>query len=313
MANYELNSRRQADGGTADEGFFVKHRKTIHTIYGIILSALVLATAIVTVVMCVDIYNSGPSPFTRQSVYEHFMSASALIYVLVAFIVGGGVLNLVLPLEKKRLKGTVDERLVLSKLFGKLTGVSAEGAQKIEKQRLIRFIMLVISFVLTVGASVAAIVYLAVSFDVTDKGINSDVIAGTLNLLRIFAAPLIYLIVTAFVCKSSIKKELEIVKNELKAPKTGEGVVDFSENEAEGNQAAKAEGKGTFTKLSCDLDKTVRNAKKPKAWHGYLRIGVASLLACAAIVFIIVGIANGGMGDVLTKAINICTECIGMG
>ncbi len=37
------------------------------------------------------------------------------------------------------------------------------------------------------------------------------------------------------------------------------------------------------------------------------------ILMAAAIVFIIMGILNGGMKDVLVKAIRVCTECIGLG
>lgn len=36
-------------------------------------------------------------------------------------------------------------------------------------------------------------------------------------------------------------------------------------------------------------------------------------LYAAAIVFIVLGAMNGGLRDVLVKAINICTECIGLG
>ena len=36
-------------------------------------------------------------------------------------------------------------------------------------------------------------------------------------------------------------------------------------------------------------------------------------LYLAAIVFIVLGVMNGGLYDVLVKAINICTECIGLG
>ena len=36
------------------------------------------------------------------------------------------------------------------------------------------------------------------------------------------------------------------------------------------------------------------------------------LFACA-ISMIVLGALNGGMNDVLVKAINICTECIGLG
>lgn len=38
-----------------------------------------------------------------------------------------------------------------------------------------------------------------------------------------------------------------------------------------------------------------------------------ALLLCTAIVFILLGAMNGGAYDVLVKAINICTECIGIG
>lgn len=37
------------------------------------------------------------------------------------------------------------------------------------------------------------------------------------------------------------------------------------------------------------------------------------LLYAAALLLIVAGILNGGMRDVLIKAINICTECIGLG
>ncbi len=40
---------------------------------------------------------------------------------------------------------------------------------------------------------------------------------------------------------------------------------------------------------------------------------VRILLAAAAMALIVAGVLNGGMYDVLVKAINICTECIGLG
>lgn len=42
---------------------------------------------------------------------------------------------------------------------------------------------------------------------------------------------------------------------------------------------------------------------------GALRAG----LYAVAIVFIVLGVMNGGLQDVLVKAVNICTECIGLG
>lgn len=47
---------------------------------------------------------------------------------------------------------------------------------------------------------------------------------------------------------------------------------------------------------------------KPRSMGG-IRLAIAAL----ALIFIILGVMNGGARDVLVKAINICTECIGLG
>lgn len=43
------------------------------------------------------------------------------------------------------------------------------------------------------------------------------------------------------------------------------------------------------------------------------KLTVSIVLFSIALLFILIGIINGGMKDVLIKAINICTECIGLG
>ncbi len=40
---------------------------------------------------------------------------------------------------------------------------------------------------------------------------------------------------------------------------------------------------------------------------------VRAVVLAAAVIFLIHGIMNGSMQDVLVKAVNICTECIGLG
>jgi hypothetical protein len=47
--------------------------------------------------------------------------------------------------------------------------------------------------------------------------------------------------------------------------------------------------------------------------HKYFVLGCRIALGCLAVAFIIAGATNGGMHGVLVKAINICTECIGLG
>lgn len=54
-----------------------------------------------------------------------------------------------------------------------------------------------------------------------------------------------------------------------------------------------------------DVQKEALNAKRFRA--------VKTAVLIAAVIFIIAGIFNGSMEDMLIKAINICTECVGLG
>ena len=73
------------------------------------------------------------------------------------------------------------------------------------------------------------------------------------------------------------------------------------------------------SKLSIEIIKGIIkvNGRKPlKAIikNNQLKINIARIsILVIAVVFIITGIFNGGASDVLQKAINICTECIGLG
>ena len=55
-------------------------------------------------------------------------------------------------------------------------------------------------------------------------------------------------------------------------------------------------------------DGPVRPRGEPK--H---RLLIQTVIVVAAVALIILGILNGSAGDVLVKAINICSECIGLG
>lgn len=58
------------------------------------------------------------------------------------------------------------------------------------------------------------------------------------------------------------------------------------------------------------LEKTLEKTQKASG-NGTKALRIA--LYVAAVALVVLGIINGGMRDVLVKAINICTECIGLG
>ena len=58
----------------------------------------------------------------------------------------------------------------------------------------------------------------------------------------------------------------------------------------------------------------LRTAGAGKDAHGGKQVMILRIvLIAAAIALIILGICNGSANDVFVKAINICTECIGLG
>ena len=56
----------------------------------------------------------------------------------------------------------------------------------------------------------------------------------------------------------------------------------------------------------------IRRCAVPKSMGKMQNIARIAIL-CLGVLFIILGVMNGGSRDVLVKAINICTECIGLG
>ena len=101
-------------------------------------------------------------------------------------------------------------------------------------------------------------------------------LAGVLPL-SLFA--ILSFVPTAYVTEKSAECELKLLRDAV----------------ANGTPIAKA---GT-------LDESEREVNTVK-------IARLAILA-VAIVFVIIGIFNGGMADVLAKAVKICTECIGLG
>lgn len=283
--------------------------KKVHLIYGIVLTALLVTLAILFAIYCIDINSEGKSSFSIQSISERFAKFSILAYITLAAIIAGGIINTVAPIEKGKLKGEINNGIILRRLFKKLTHISDEGSDKIERQRVIRFAMIIASLVFMLIASIGSFIYTIKTFDATNPSINGEIASGWLTILWFFIGPIVYLIVTAYVCKRSIKKELDIVKNELKNAKISEGVCEIDEN------------LGTFTKLTNEINETVANAAKPKQWKKFASLALTSILLCVSVAFIFIGniddkennIEINGFEDVLDKAQQICAECIGLG
>ncbi len=68
-----------------------------------------------------------------------------------------------------------------------------------------------------------------------------------------------------------------------------------------------------FVGGKADEEKNARGDMKIKHVRPSTLRAVRIAVPALAVLFIVLGVMNGGARDVLVKAINICTECIGLG
>lgn len=251
--------------------------KRLHLIYGCILSVLLIAVAIALIVSCLHIYNSGDRPYSPASISAHFQSISLLVYAAIAAVIGGIALHLIFPLSAERPKGIKDERAILRRHQEKAGPLTCTYAQRAERKQKERFLARWICCILFVLLMILPSLYFMDTDHFTVADLNQDVVRALVYSL----VPAILGLTLSYFCKRfcqrSIQQEIDIWKEAIK-----NGCVSPSQK-----TSAPAPDKRIF----------------------YVR----TLIGIVALVFIVIGILNGGAMDVLLKAIAICTECIGLG
>lgn len=255
-----------------------KLRRT-HLIYGIVLSCIIILVGICFIISCIDIYRSGDRPFTRESVSQHISKIIIPIILCLVGILGGMVLSF-FPLEVPLVKGEVSKKTTLSRLKSRLDYEKCDEGIKTALQRETKIRRLTSIFCLDalVVCIVISLIYALNKNNFTAENINGEMIDAMLFILPCIIVSIGAVYATVLICSCSYARELEIVKKALPVAKK------------EGNTDTSLELKG-----------------------GKLLLGARLTVLVVALTFTVIGIFNGGMADVLQKAVNICTECIGLG
>jgi hypothetical protein len=247
-----------------------------------------------------DIYlNGGSRPYTRQLVGERLLAISPAWIIWIILAVGGfivwevfGVKQKTLPYKdsvyilnrtKKRMPKNIPEDVK-----GQLDYISRE-------QKIIAALKLAL-LVICVGMGIYCIVYLATPAHFTKEHITEEVLNMAINVAPCVAVAGICLlgitIYEGYSAKQQLPKVQQIIAQTKAAQKNGTPLS---------IEVKECPLKGLLSKA-----KIVLNDKRV-----ILTIRIA--LAVIAVVFIILGALNGNMRAILIKAINICTECIGLG
>lgn len=270
--------------------------KNIRLYYGIFLSVFTAALGVAFIAVAVSILSDGgwvQGAYSREIVAARLFPVSIIFYIWIAAIIAGFVLSLVYPVEKKTVR-LPQEKSVLRRLSARLPEGDGEEYEKElskvrgeQKNRLIAYI--VCAAVCFAGA-VASAVYLfqPANFSGSDKS------QTMLNML-INVGPWVLVAFAASVGmtlyeKYSMNREITVLKGLITSYKNNPVI------------AASAPENKIISKLKAFFA------------HKYTRLGLQIGVGVLGVTFVLVGIFDTeGAIDVLMKAINICTECIGLG
>ena len=197
----------------------------------------------------------------------------------------GIVLRLIYPAEAVKPRASVDKKAQLNRLERRLNtdacDVSALSA--IQQEQKFRTLLTVAAAVLSVAAALPSAIRILFLTEY-DMEYNARVIESVAWILP--ATLMVMGICTAFLYlrDASLNRQTDLVKAAIKAT-------------AEVGAASPAEKK----------------TKAPEKSNKTVVLGLRIALLAASVILIVAGIFNGGVADVFAKAINICTECIGLG
>ena len=259
-----------------------KTKNIIRIAYKTVMSVMLAVSGILLICSCVSIYNLGDRPFTTENISNAFSKIAVPIYATAILALVGFAFTVFGPHKGESSKSAQNKKKTAERLDAKLdiSLCSDEIAQEIKnvkkRIRVSRTIIISVSII----ALIPAMVYVLLPSSYTME-YNESVIRACLWILPCALVSATAHIILSYLDSANYDKLISAQK------------------------LAIASG---AKKASC-IDNVKSESNTSKRIILALRVAVLAL----SVVFIIDGITNGGFSDVLIKAINICTECIGLG
>ena len=251
----------------------------IHRIYGILLSISIVLAGICMIAGCLTIYFTGEQTYSREIVAETFSNIAIPIYICLALTIGSFVWELIQPSKIQPQKSKKAYTLIWNRLCATKDLDECDDVilASISKERNRRRLHVIIRSILIGLASIAFLTYALNGKHFHQSEINTSMIDAMWILIPCMLIPFGYAVFTTYHNEKSLQREIALLKQvPTRAIKVTEDTASLS----------------TSSKRT-DITRIA--------------------LLVIGLVVLVYGFVSGGTIDVLTKAINICTECIGLG
>jgi len=260
--------------------------RVLRLVYSICLAAATLIMGGAFIAQILNIYTSGPDkPFTREIVTEHLTELLPVCLVWIASVIGGCVIWLICPPKTATLRYASPVKAycrLRSRLPDNMGEEFKKQYKKLKTRTVLSVIFRVAAIVISAACAIVTAVYLidVSNFPADPARINAEVIAAMARVLICTWISMSCFILLNIYEHFSAKRLLPTAK--------------------------------LLVAEAVKSDTAVNGKKQPKSHKKAIIAARISVLA-VAVVLIVWGLMNGGAEDVLSKAIAICTECIGLG
>lgn len=243
-------------------------------------TACVIMLGLLFIFCCAHLFfTGGDQPYSRERVGSYLLILAIPSAITLALVVGGFVYAYLTGAEDdEKTPRTASEILEgFSKRYD-IYSFDEDTLREILKERSNRIAFKIFSYFLSAVILVVIFVYMFLIAEFTVDNLNADVIAALTVVLPLSVIALGIHVPRVYIAEKSAGKELEIMKSYIK------------------------EHKPPRIKETNVVARNVDSILIAKC-----------VLIAVAVVFVTLGILNGGINDVFTKAVNVCTECIGIG
>ena len=265
--------------------------RSVRLSYGIIFGVFTAVLGALFIWQVLSLYFSGTAAdytgdvFTRERVVNALSKIDLFFWLWVAGIVVGFVLWEVFPVKDKARKICPD--LQLARLDKRMPATAPDGLEaefsQIAQTKKVVFALKCAAWALFGIACVYGLVYLCIPSNFPNKNVTHEILDMVKHVFPCVFAGLLVVCGAAIYEKFAVKAMLPAMQKVTKGQKP---------------QIKK------MNKLQSAL------AVLENKW---VILGIRIALAVIAVAFIIWGALNGSARTVFIKAINICSECIGLG
>lgn len=261
----------------------------------IALSVITVVLGIVFICVVADIYYSGKDTgviYSTEIVKARLIPLIAPLVLWFLVVVACFVLSVFFPNYGKQ-KNILSNREKINNLKRKLPSSGNEEFVQAKKNyslfEIIRYTLFGVASALSVASAIITIIYIANISNFEGKEINEAILGLVKNCFPFIAGSFFAFVVAVIYEMVTAKMELSHMTKMFVSGKGNKHIDNL-------------------------IEKSVKRLRTLSLKHDAQFVwGVRGAVLVVASVFFILGILNGGAEDVWSKAINICTECIGLG